>query len=543
MSQLIRWSWPLCALAWVLTFGIGTPSAAAEAGRLAVEERSAAVSSERTFRLARGTTHLALHWTGAPGADVHVALSRDGRDFGRPLHVELDEAGRRAPARGTYGKMMPARGVRALRVTSDRPLRRLTVLGITDEQPRRPLAGAAGHTDRPAVVSRRDWGADETLRVRADGRELWPPAFSPVQKLIVHHTAGANGDPDPAATIRAIYYYHAVTQGWGDIGYNFLIDTDGRLYEGRHSGDGSTDAGLSADVTPGEDDAGRGVTGAHAYGYNTGTVGIALLGSLNEQDAQPAARETLERLLAWEAERHGLDPRGEGLYTNPVTGASRSLPNVAAHRDVVATDCPGAVFYEGLPEFRHAVARRLSATPPDPPATSPPPAPPAPLPPLAPRDDGSPQAGVAPRPVPLSPSTPYATLPDDPDAGSPTEPTSGRPASRTGRPEIRIRSRSLHGDRRGRVRIRVACRSSAAACSGSITLIASPRVDGIKAPLARRRVRLRPAATRTVTLRIAKRTARALRGHDSVRVIVRITTYGDGSAARSTRRVLRLRVA
>lgn len=244
----------------------------------------------------------------------------------------------------------------------------------------------AGHGDEPAVISRREWGADETLRLGGDGRELWPAAFSPVQKLLVHHTAGENRDPDPAETIRAVYYYHAVTQGWGDIGYNFIIDAEGRLYEGRYSVAGSTDAGELPDATPGEDDAGRGVTGAHAYGYNSGTVGTALLGNLNAEDAQPAARETLERLLAWKAEQHGLDPRGE-VYTNPVTGASRSLPNIAAHRDVVATDCPGAVFYETLPQLRDAVGRRLSAIPPAP-APTPAPSPEPPLP----TTDGSPGA-------------------------------------------------------------------------------------------------------------------------------------------------------
>ena len=542
MSQLIRWSWSLCALVAVSTLAVGTAPASAEATRPAVEERSASVSSARTFRLARRPTHIALHWTGAPGADVDVALSRDGRRFGRPRHVELDEAGRRARTSETYGKMMLARGVRALRVRSDRPLRRLTVLAITDEQPKRPLAGAAGHADRPAVISRRDWGADETLRFGGDGRELWSPAYSPVQKLIVHHTAGENGDPDPAATVRAVYYYHAVTQGWGDIGYNFLIDAEGRLYEGRHSASGSADAGELADATPGEDDAGRGVTAAHAYGYNSGTVGIALLGNLNAQDAQPAARETLERLLAWEAERHGLDPLGDGLYTNPVTGASRSLPNVAAHRDVVATDCPGAVFYATLPQLRDAVARRLSATPLDPPVPSPSPVPlPSPVPPA----DGSPQSDPVPQPVLGSPATPQVATPEGtPDAGSPTDLTGDRPAPRTRRAEIRIRSRSLRGDRRGRVRIRVTCASGASrACSGSIALIASPRVAGLEATLARHSVRLRPRSTRTVTLRISRRTARVLRGHDPVRVVVRVTARGGDGRARSTRRVLNLSVS
>ncbi len=101
MSQLIRWTWLLCALAAVSTLTVGTAPADAQATRPAVEERSAAISNVRTFRLTRRPTHIALHWAGAPGADVDVAFSRDGRRFGRPVHVELDEAGRRAQASET----------------------------------------------------------------------------------------------------------------------------------------------------------------------------------------------------------------------------------------------------------------------------------------------------------------------------------------------------------------------------------------------------------------------------------------------------------
>ena len=537
MSPLLRSSclpFALVAVAWPAA--ATTPAAAKTTGP-AVEERSAAISSVRTFRLAQRPTHIALHWTAAAGADVDVALSRDGRRFGRRRHVELDEAGRRARPGETYGKMMLARSVRALRVRSDRPLRRLTVLAISDKQPKRRLAGAAGHADTPAVISRREWGADETLRFGGDGRELWPPAFSPVQKLVVHHTAGENRDPDPAATIRAVYYYHAVTQGWGDIGYNFLIDAEGRLYEGRYSAGASTDAAALPDATPGEDDAARGVTAAHAYGYNSGTVGVALLGNLNAEDARPAARETLERFLAWEAERHRLDPRGEGLYTNPVTGAARSLPNVAAHRDALATDCPGAVLYATLPRLRDAVARRLSAIPLDPPAPGP--SPESPLP----SADASPGRDITrPHPVPDRPPTPHVTPPEDgSDPRSPAEPTGDRTAPRARGTQFRIRSASLRGDRRGRVRVRVACASPGGrACFGSIALIASPRVAGLKAMLVRHSIRLRPRSTRTLMLRLPRRTTRVLRARDRTRVVVRMTARGGAGGARSTQRVLRL---
>src|SRR5690606_37712611 len=85
-------------------------------------------------------------------------------------------------------------------------------------------------------VSRSGWGADESLRFDDGGDEIWPPEYFPTQALTVHHTAGTNGDPDPAATVRAIYYFQCVTEGWGDIGYHLLIDEAGLVYEGRASG-------------------------------------------------------------------------------------------------------------------------------------------------------------------------------------------------------------------------------------------------------------------------------------------------------------------
>ena len=324
-----------------------------------VQTRSGAVAGERTFRLGRPATHVALHWRGQRAAHVDVALSRDGRRFGPLRHVELDEAGRRARDGETYGKLMVARGVRAVRVVSERRLARMTVVGLTDRGRSRPSARAASHVGTTGVISRAGWGADESLRFDRRGREVWPPEYWRVQKLVVHHTAGANDDPDPAATIRSIYHYHAVTQGWGDIGYNFLVDEAGRVYEGRYSGPAG-ERTPPPDPTPGEDDGARGVTAGHAYGYNAGTVGVALLGTLNDQDAAAAARTTLEELLAWDAERHALDPLGSGTYTNPVTGASTAgLPNVLGHRDVGATECPGTLFYGTLQRLRDATATRL----------------------------------------------------------------------------------------------------------------------------------------------------------------------------------------
>lgn len=323
-------------------------------------EASAAVGSVKTFPLPRPATDLAVHWLGQRRAHVRIAFSRDGARFGTSRLVRLDELGGAVKSE-TYGAVMAARGAHAVRVWSDRPLRRLTVLALTDRgAPARPSLSSFASTTQPPVISRAGWGADESLRFDSTGKEIWPPAFYPIQKVIVHHTATQNNDPDPAATIRSIYYYHAITQGWGDIGYNFLIDEAGNVYEGRYSRQYAP-----GESPTGEDLSGNGVTAAHAQGYNSGTVGIALLGTLTNQDATPAARSALERLIAWIDSTHGIDPRGSALYINPVSGLQATFPNIAGHRDVAATECPGGSFYATLPTIRSDVAGLIAASTPD----------------------------------------------------------------------------------------------------------------------------------------------------------------------------------
>jgi hypothetical protein len=360
----------LFALAVCLGAGLADVAQAADS-TLAV---SRSVTRVTTITLPRAVTNFAVHWRGRRHAHLAVAVSDHDRRFGRPRRVLLDEVGERAPRGGeTYGAVMAARGARYIRIWSNRALPRVTVVGFVDRAARAgsfrwtttvvsPLAAAtsAAGVGQPTVIARSGWGADESLRFDSTGKEIWPPAFYPVQKVIVHHTATQNNDPDPTATIRAIYQYHAVTQGWGDIGYNFLIDEAGRIYEGRYSRQ------YAAGESPtGEDPSGNGVTAAHTQGYNSGTVGIALLGTLTNQDATPAARSALEHLIAWIDDSHGIDPQGSALYTNPVSGTQATFPNIAGHRDLAATECPGGAFYATLPTIRADVASLMAAAQPD----------------------------------------------------------------------------------------------------------------------------------------------------------------------------------
>lgn len=201
-------------------------------------------------------------------------------------------------------------------------------------------------------LSRADWGADESLRFDANGADRYPPTYWPVQTITVHHTATANDDPDPAARMRSIYRYQAVDLKYGDFGYHFLVDEEGRIYEGRWSG---------GDGLPGFDFAGWMVNASHVGGYNAGNVGVVLLGNFMEREPTAAARRTLTLMLAALAGWCKIDPTAVVDYVNPISGVRRTVPAIAGHRDWAPTDCPGDVLAGWLSGVRTEVAAILTS--------------------------------------------------------------------------------------------------------------------------------------------------------------------------------------
>jgi hypothetical protein len=208
-----------------------------------------------------------------------------------------------------------------------------------------------GTTCPVTYLSRSAWGADESLRYPG-GVEVWPAESRPVQALTVHHSAGSNGDPDPAATVRAIYRYQAETLGWGDIGYHLLIDEAGRVYEGRWSGDD----GRPVFGPAGPDGRPLMVVAGHVLGYNAGNIGVCLLGTFSGQRPTAAERWSLARVL-WSLARLGrLGATSTITYRNPDDGSTRTVPAVSGHRDWAATACPGDAFYATLADLRRTIA-------------------------------------------------------------------------------------------------------------------------------------------------------------------------------------------
>ncbi len=214
----------------------------------------------------------------------------------------------------------------------------------------------------PQVISRSQWGAEEKLRFDSSGRELWGRQYTRPTKAIIHETVTLNHDPNPAATVRAIYYYHAVTRGWGDIGYNFLVDEQGRIYEGRAGGEN--------------------VVGGHARCFNWGTIGIAALGEYNSAPASAAMVRAIEDILVWKFRANKINPNGHGVL-GPY--APRDIPNIAGHVDLDGVcgnshQDPGRNLRSLFPSIRRNVAARLAATavPERPTASQPAPTTPAP---------------------------------------------------------------------------------------------------------------------------------------------------------------------
>ena len=335
-----------------LLLGLSVGPAAASPAHAAAEPQTTTVAAvgETTVRFDKPVAHVAVYWPDNPYARVTLAFSSDGTTFVGPVDAGRDDAGAETRDGMTYGAVHAVEGAVAVRVAADVPMERLTVVAIPSDGgavPRLLLTAAFSPQEegRPVVISRAGWGANAAYMT-------WAPRFYPPTKVIVHHTADnivADGSQEYyAKLVRAIYYYHAVTQDWGDIAYNFLIDPLGNVYEGRYSDDDERSPA-------GEDIYGNGVVGGHTYSYNTATVGIAVLGTYGSKPISVAARASLERLLSWVVTRHGIDPMGSDPYFNPYGSASVKTFNIAGHLDYRPTDCPGAAFHKALPSIRQAV--------------------------------------------------------------------------------------------------------------------------------------------------------------------------------------------
>jgi hypothetical protein len=357
------------------------PASAAAAAERAVPRTLARRSRPlgagiRTTRTPFPLSHLAISWhgSGRPGVRVRTGAGWSGW---RAVPARCDGADR--PVRGRRSALLTVPGTLGYEIectggAASLAVTELNTVGAAGTGYAASPPGGMGINrlpmdaweERPAISPglridgyaaklryrpRSSWGADESLRFGPNGAEIYPPEHYPLQTLTVHHTAGANNDPDPAATVRAIYYYDTVTQGWGDMGYHFLIDEAGTVYEGRWSG---TDT-APAFGPRGADGRLLMANAAHVGGFNAGNIGVVLLGDFTNQLPTAAARQSLTGLLAVLVGAGRLNPLGVTDYVNPSNGATRRVNTIAGHRDWAATQCPGNTFYPQLPSVRQDV--------------------------------------------------------------------------------------------------------------------------------------------------------------------------------------------
>lgn len=213
-----------------------------------------------------------------------------------------------------------------------------------------PLLGGAraeAAESRPGYVSRAGWGADESLR------SCTPSTSSTLKGGILHTTATSNDytAAQSPAIMRSMYAYHTQTLGWCDIGYNFLVDKFGTLFEGRYGG------------------VDRPVIGAHTGGFNSSTVGLSMIGNQDLVAPTAATLSTVQKVFAYKFGLHGINPTGSVTYTS-AGGSATSYPAgtvvtksaISGHRDYSSKSCPGNYAYPLLPSIRTAVAGRMTST-------------------------------------------------------------------------------------------------------------------------------------------------------------------------------------
>ena len=189
---------------------------------------------------------------------------------------------------------------------------------------------AAVVTPKPVIYSRQQWGANENLRDRGSLR------YGEVHAGFVHHTVNGNdySRAEVPGILRSIYAYHTQSRGWSDVGYNFLVDKFGRIWEGRAGG------------------IDRPVVGAHTLGYNDDAFAMSAIGNFETVQPRTAMLEAYGSLMAWKLSLHGV-----AASSTKQRVASASFPAINGHRDAGSTACPGRYLYAKLSTIRSLAAQ------------------------------------------------------------------------------------------------------------------------------------------------------------------------------------------
>lgn len=192
----------------------------------------------------------------------------------------------------------------------------------------------------PTIYTRAQWGADEKIRNTKNLR------YGTVSAGFVHHTVNANDytEAQVPGILRSIYAYHVKSRGWSDIGYNFLVDRFGRIWEGRYGG------------------IDKNVVGAHTLGYNDYAFAMSAIGNFDVVQPPEVMIQAYGQLFAWKLALNGVNPAS----TAQVVGKS-TFQAINGHRDAGKTACPGQYLYAQLPTIRALASAAAPAAPTPPP--------------------------------------------------------------------------------------------------------------------------------------------------------------------------------
>ncbi|MGW3012778.1 peptidoglycan recognition protein family protein [Streptomyces sp. NPDC001219] len=310
-------------------------------------------AAERRDSTVRGST--APLWVGDSDA-VQLRITPASRNRARAalpggLRLELVDPGR--PPRGVRGApadppapLGPEAGAASAANAGLAPLGATEIPALDQAAAKTDLPAEDGAPPgrtyvgpRPRIVTRAGWGADEQLREKAF------TYTRTVRAAFVHHSGSGNNYDcaEAPSLIRAMYRFHVKSNHWRDIGYNFLIDKCGTVYEGRAGG------------------VAKPVMGAHTLGFNTDSTGIAVLGTFTDDEPPQPAVDAIARLTAWKLGLHSVDPRAtiqllSGGGNRFPKGTKVPLHVISGHRDGFTTDCPGVHLYEKLAATRLAAA-------------------------------------------------------------------------------------------------------------------------------------------------------------------------------------------
>ena len=205
--------------------------------------------------------------------------------------------------------------------------------GITLQSARTSMRKTAA---QPTIFSRAQWGADESIRNKSALR------YGTISGGFVHHTVNANDytEAQVPALLRSIYAYHVKSRGWSDIGYNFLVDRFGRIWEGRYGG------------------IDKPVVGAHTLNYNDYSFAMSAIGNFETTQPSDAMLRAYGQLFAWKLSLHGVDPAS----TSQKIGRG-TFQAINGHRDAGSTACPGKYLYAQIPLIRTYAAQAAPVAP------------------------------------------------------------------------------------------------------------------------------------------------------------------------------------